>query len=313
MVSVVSSAGAEVWLLARAHPAALRRSTDELATALEAVHGERFAVWRTDELLFGIRGGRLVLRTLGGREIPAPKVVCVRQVPGSMHHDREVSLLRHLEGMGAVLVNPLAAHLRCRNKLGQLQELALAGLPVPDTLTYATAPLEGVVRSPGLDTPCVVKFVTGEKGKGVFLAPDGQLLRDLAGALARDVPVLFQEYVTASHGRDLRVIVIDGEAVTAEVRTSADGTLASNLARGGTATVCPGRFPEAEHLAVEAARVLGLAVAGVDLMFSSGKPDMICEVNSVPGWRPEMTQVVPAIVRCVGRRLTHRNHRNHQG
>lgn len=305
MAPAASTPAADVWLLAREHPAPLLRSTGELARALAAAHGERFAVWRTDELVFGVYGGRLVLRTLGGADIPAPKVVCVRQVPGSMHHDREISLLRHLERMGAELVNPLDAHLRCRNKLWQLQELATAGLPVPDTLSYATAPLEGVVRSPGLGTPCVVKFVTGRQGRRVFLAPDGHLLRDMAGSLAHDVPVLLQEYVAASHGRDLRVIVIDGEAVAAEVRTSTDGALVSNLARGGTATVCPGRYRAAESLAVEAARSLGLVVAGVDLMFTSADADVICEVNSVPGWRPEMTAVVPAVLRCVARRLGH--------
>lgn len=309
MAHAVTPASADVWLLARAHPAALMRSTDELTDALRAVYGHRFAVWRTDELVLGVRGGRLVLRTLGGADVPAPKVVCVRQMPGSMHHDREVSLLRHLERMGAALLNPLDAHLVCRNKLWQLQELALAGLPVPDSLSYATAPLEGVVRTPGLDAPCVVKPVTGYQGKRVFLAPDARLLREMAGALAQDVPLLFQEHVASSHGRDLRVVVVDGEPVAAEVRTACDSGLASNLARGGSATVCPGRYPQAEALAVRAARTLGLAIAGVDLLFAAADTYTVCEVNAVPGWRPEMTAVVPAIAACVARRLDGRGDR----
>src|SRR5439155_4574220 len=115
---------------------------------------------------------------------------------------------RHLEHLGAVLVNSAAAHEVCGNKVWQLQELAAAGLPVPDSLSYATAPLAGVVRSPQVRTPCVVKSVNGRNGAHVFLVEDGALLRALAGSLAQDVPLILQEYVAASHGRDLRVIVV---------------------------------------------------------------------------------------------------------
>ncbi|QHC22660.1 ATP-grasp domain-containing protein [Streptomyces sp. GS7] len=293
----------DIWLLVRAHPYGAIGTTAALADALTATYGSRFAVWHTSELLLGVQDGRLFLRTLGGQEVPAPKVVCVRQTPGSMHHDREVTLLRHLERMGATLINPLEAHLTCRNKVWQLQELALAGLPVPDSLSYTTSPLDGVVRTPGLDTPCVVKSANGHGGKQVFLAPDLTMLRDVAGSLAEEVPVVFQQYVAPSHGRDLRVVVVDGEAVAAELRTARDGALASNLARGGTATLCRGRYPEAEALAVRAAQSLGLTIAGVDLLFSATGEHTVCEVNAVPGWRPGMTTVIPAIIDCIDHRL----------
>lgn len=293
----------DVWLLVRERPVPLQGATRELADALAALHGPRFAVWHTDEFVFGVREGKLILRTLGGAEIPTPKVVCVRQMPSSMHHDREVTLLRHLERMGATLLNPLDAQLVCRNKIWQAQDLALAGLPVPDTLSYANAPLEGVVRTRRLGTPCVVKSVTGDKGKQVFLAPDADLLHGVAGALAQETPHLFQEYVSHSHGRDLRLIVVDGVSVAAAVRTSRDGGLTSNVGRGGTVTLCPGRYPEAEGLAVRAARAVGLAIAGVDLLFTSEDSYTICEVNAVPGWRPQMTAVTPAIIDCIDHRL----------
>ncbi|MEU3527621.1 RimK family alpha-L-glutamate ligase [Streptomyces sp. NPDC038707] len=303
---VVPGAGApaDVWMLVRHRPTALRRSTRELATALADAHGPRFAVWHTDELLFGVQGGRLTLRTLGGTELPAPRVVCVRQVAGPMRDDREVTLLRHLARMGSALVNTLDAQLTSRNKMWQLQELALAGLPVPDTLTYATAPLEGVVRSRDLGTPCVVKSVSGAKGGQVFLAPGPGLLREVAGSLAQETPFLFQEHVAASHGRTLRVTVVDGEPVGAVLHTSRDGALAANIAKGGTATLCTGRHPRAEELAVRAAHVLGLDIAGVDLLFDAEDTYTVCEVNAVPGWRPELTAVVPAIAACVARRLS---------
>lgn len=303
MARSVIGAPADVWMLVREHPAPLRRSTRELATALERIHGPRFAVWHTDELLFGIREGRLFLRTLGGLEVPPPSVVCVRQVPGSQRLDRESTLMRHLERMGATLINPLESQLICHNKLWQLQELALAGLPVPDSLSYATAPLTEVVGDTGLGMPCVVKPVSGMGGNGVFLAPDAQLLRDVAGNLTQETPFLLQEYVASSHGCDLRVVVVDGEAVAAEIRTSHERGLASNLARGGSAVLCHGRHPEAEALAVQAAKAVGLVVAGVDLLFTGPGSYTVCEVNAVPAWRPAMTGVVPAITACVARHL----------
>ncbi|WP_367130156.1 MULTISPECIES: ATP-grasp domain-containing protein [Streptomyces] len=298
---------ADVWMLVREHPATLHRATRELAAAFADAYGPRFAVWHTDELLFGVQGGKLVLRTLGGgADLPAPAVVCVRQMPGPMRSDREVTLLRHLERMGSTLINTVDSQLKARNKILQLHELALAGLPVPDTLSYATAPLEGVVRSPHLDTPCVVKSVSGAKGGRVFLARDPGLLQEVAGSLTQDTPFLFQEHVSHSHGRTLRVVVIDGEPVDAVLHTSGNGALAANISQGGSATLCAGRYPEAEELAARAARALGLDIAGVDLLFASEGTYTVCEVNAVPGWRPEMTAVAPAITACVARRLSAR-------
>ncbi|GAA3190537.1 RimK family alpha-L-glutamate ligase [Streptomyces ramulosus] len=302
-------APADVWMLVREQPSMLGNATQALATALAAAHGPRFAVWHTDELLFGVADGRLVLRTLGGADVPAPEVVCVRQMPGSMRDNREVTLLRHLERMGSTLVNRPDAHLLCRNKIWQLQELAAAGLPVPDTLSYATAPLEGVVRN--VAAPCVVKAVRGTKGHQVFLAPDQRLLRDVAGSLTQEVPFLFQEHVAASHGRTLRVVVVDGEPVGAVLHTSGGDALAANIGNGGSAALCSGRYPEAERIAVEAAAVLGLDIAGVDLLFTADDGYTLCEVNAVPGWRPAMTTVVPAITACIARRLAARGSVTH--
>ncbi|MET9296934.1 RimK family alpha-L-glutamate ligase [Streptomyces sp. NPDC003077] len=296
-------APADVWVLAREHPMGPRKGTRALVGTLEKIYGPRFACWHTDELLLGVRRGRLTLQTLGGADIPPPRVVLVRQAPGSMAQHRELTLLRHLEHLGAVLINPLPAHQLCGNKMWQLQELASAGLPVPDSLSYATAPLSGVVRSPRVTAPCVAKPVNGRNGTEVELLSDPGRLRAVADRPAPDVPLMFQEYVAASHGRDLRVIVVDGEPVAAKIRSSRDGALASNLTRGASAELCLGRYPEGQALAVRAARTLGATIAGVDLLFTADGGHTICEVNAVPGWLPTMTTVIPAITAYVDRVL----------
>ncbi|NJP82836.1 hypothetical protein HCK01_37150, partial [Streptomyces sp. AA8] len=74
-----------------------------------------------------------------------------------------------------------------------------------------------------------------------------------------------------------------------------------------SATLCAGRYPQAEQLAVRAARALGLDIAGVDLLFTSEDTFTICEVNAVPGWRPEMTAVTPAITARIAHALSTRH------
>ncbi|MGR6998854.1 hypothetical protein ACU686_13120 [Yinghuangia aomiensis] len=138
----------------------------------------------------------------------------------------------------------------------------------------------------------------------MFLARDAAILHDVQGSLADAVPFLFQDYVAHSHGRDLRVIVVDGRAVAAQVRTSSTSRLQSNVALGGNATGCLGLYPEGEALARDAARVLGLGVAGVDLLFEADGSFTVCEVNANVGWRAPLDDLVlPAITAACRSRL----------
>ncbi|MGW7413487.1 RimK family alpha-L-glutamate ligase [Streptomyces sp. NPDC054863] len=294
--------GGEVWLVLGAG-AAERPITERLAHALTGEFGDGFAVVRSDELLMGVRGGRLTLHDLSGRELAAPALAYGRVWTPVASADREITLLRHLEAMGTVLLNPAGAVLACLNKFWQLQQLALAGLPVPDTRTYADAPLGGAIGA-GVPQPCVVKAVRGQRGEQVFLAPDAAMLHGVQGCLGQEVPYLLQEYVGASHGRDLRVVVVDGRAAGAQVRTAADGEFRSNLALGGTATPCTGRYRDGEDLAVRAAGALGLGVAGVDLLFTPDGGFTVCEVNANVGWRRERQDITAALVAACRARLT---------
>ncbi|MFJ9841362.1 RimK family alpha-L-glutamate ligase [Kitasatospora sp. NPDC101155] len=292
---------AEVWLLIGTG-LYMPRIFGELNTALEREFGQRYAVVSTEDLLLGVKGGRLTLHDLTGRAVRTPKVVYARLSSPRVSTDREITLLRQLQEMGATLLNPPETVLACVNKFWQLQQFALAGLPVPDTLSYTDAPMSAVIRA-GVPEPCVVKAVRGQRGQQVFLAPDAAMLSAVHGSLRQDVPYLFQHYVASSHGRDLRVVVIDGQAVAAQVRTARDGGLQSNLAQGGTAELCLGRYRAGEALAVQAAKTLGLGVCGVDLLFGADGGFVLCEVNVNVGWREAMREVTPAIVAACRRRL----------
>ncbi|MEV5974865.1 RimK family alpha-L-glutamate ligase [Streptomyces sp. NPDC051921] len=276
--------------------------TSQLLDAFTSEFGQRATVVRSSGLVLGVEGGRLTLADTDGRPLSAPAVAYARLSTPRLSADREVTLLRHLAAMGTRLLNPAEAVLASVNKFWQLQQLAAAGIPVPDTRTHTDAPLEQVPAI-GLPAPYVVKAVRGHRGRRVFLAPDDAWLRAVAGSLDDRHPYLLQRYVAHSHGRDLRVLVVDGRAVAAVVRTAHDDRLVSNLAQGGTHTVCTGRYPDAEALAVAAADTIGLGVAGVDLLFEADGSFSVCEVNGNPTWQPDMPGVAEAVAAACRSRL----------
>ncbi|MEU3317029.1 RimK family alpha-L-glutamate ligase [Streptomyces sp. NPDC006662] len=277
--------------------------TGLIANALEGEFGDRFAVVGSGELLMGAGRDGLTLRGPDGRGLAAPRVAYGRVWTPGAGLGREIALLRHLEAMGSVLLNPADAVLACLDKFWQVQRLASAGIAVPETCMSAGGSLDALIGA-GLPQPCVVKAVRGHRGEQVFLARDTEALRAVHGGLAPDTACLFQEYVDSSHGRDLRVVVVDGRAAGAVVRTASGGEFRSNLALGASLTPCTGRYPQGEDLAVRAAAVMGLGVAGVDLLFAADGGFTVCEVNANAGWQPEMKGITAALAAACRTRLT---------
>lgn len=234
--------GADVWLVLGAGLSD-RPVTGLITEALAGEFGDRFAVVRSGELLMGAGQGGLTLRGLDGRGVAAPRLAYGRVWTPGAGVEREITLLRHLEAMGSALLNPADAVWVCLDKFRQMQRLASAELAVPETRMSAGASLEAVIGA-GIPRPCVVKAVRGHRGEQVFLAPDAETLRTVHDGLAPDTACLFQEYVGHSHGRDLRVVVVDGRAAGAVLRTATGGEFRSNLALGATLTPCTGRYPQ---------------------------------------------------------------------
>jgi ribosomal protein S6--L-glutamate ligase len=130
--------------------------------------------------------------------------------------------------------------------------------------------------------PHVIKLNEGTQGAGVMLTEKPSASRaaieTLRGLYAN---FLVQEFIAEAKGADLRCFVVGGEVVAAMRRQAPKGDFRSNLHRGGSAKAV--RVSEAEQAtAVRAASVLGLGVAGVDLIRSSRGP-LVLEVNSSPG------------------------------
>jgi ribosomal protein S6--L-glutamate ligase len=185
-----------------------------------------------------------------------------------------LSVLRQFEMMGVVALNESVAIGRSRDKLRSLQLLSRRGIGMPLT-GYAHKPddIKDVIKMVG-GAPLVVKLLQGTQGIGVVLA-------ETQKAAEVKADILVQEFIKEAGGSDIRCFVIDGKVVAAMKRQAPKGEFRSNLHRGGSSSLIK-ITPEERSTAVRAARIMGLNVAGVDLLRSNHGP-VVMEVNSSPG------------------------------
>ncbi len=193
-----------------------------------------------------------------------------------------VAVLRHIEQLGIWTANTGQGILQSRDKLHASQILARNRIPVPRTVYVRDIlDIEQAIDIVG-GLPVVVKVTQGTQGDGVFLRHTAFEVRNLVqGLLMTGKSVLVQEYIAESHGKDIRALVV-GDRVVACMRRRARGReFRSNYHLNGTVenVDLPPRYAEA---ACRAARVLGLNIAGVDLLEGNDGP-LVLEVNSSPG------------------------------
>ena len=192
------------------------------------------------------------------------------------------AVLRQFELMGSYTPNSSDAIARARDKLRSHQLLAAQGIGLPVTVfgdnPDDTVDLLSMLGPP----PHVIKLNEGTQGAGVMLTEKPSASRSVIEALrGLYANFLVQEFIAEAKGADLRCFVVGGEVVASMRRQAPKGDFRSNLHRGGSAKAV--RVSEAEQAtAVRAASVLGLGVAGVDLIRSSRGP-LVLEVNSSPG------------------------------
>ncbi|WP_206861541.1 30S ribosomal protein S6--L-glutamate ligase [Lysobacter changpingensis] len=192
------------------------------------------------------------------------------------------AVLRQFELMGTLTPNSSDAVLRARDKLRCHQLLAAEHIGLPTTVfgdnPDDTHDLLSMLGAP----PHVIKLNEGTQGAGVMLteklsASQG-VIEALRGLYAN---FLVQEFIEEARGADLRCFVVGGRVVAAMKRQAPKGDFRSNLHRGGTAKGVRASAAE-EDVAIRASRVLGLGIAGVDLIRSQRGP-LVLEVNASPG------------------------------
>ncbi|MCL4118247.1 UNVERIFIED_CONTAM: hypothetical protein GTU68_012148 [Idotea baltica] len=192
------------------------------------------------------------------------------------------NVMRHFELMGMFTVTKADALLRTRSKWMCYQLLAAEGVPVPKSILPNMALLDETLIRSHFSTPLIVKLLESTHGLGVILSETYNNASSTIEAFYRlKESVLVQEFIKESNGSDIRVLVVDGKIVATMKRQAKGGEFRSNLHRGATAQVEPLSKLESE-MAKRACKIMGLSVAGVDLLRSNHGP-MILEINSSPG------------------------------
>lgn len=214
-------------------------------------------------------------RVLSGFDAVIPRI-------GSSITFYGTAVVRQFEMMGVYTPNGSDAILRARDKLRALQLLAREGIDLPVTV-FGDNPddTRDLLTMLG-EAPYVIKLNEGAQGQGVMLAEKrGAALGMIEAFRSLYANFLVQEFIREADGADLRCFVVGGKVVAAMRRQAPEGDFRANIHRGGSASAVELTALESET-AVRAAQVMGLGVAGVDLLRSARGP-LVLEVNSSPG------------------------------
>jgi ribosomal protein S6--L-glutamate ligase len=215
-------------------------------------------------------------RKLNGVDVVLPRI-------GSSITDYGLAVVNQFDMMGVPVVNMAYAISRSRDKLRSLQFLSRHDIDIPKTvMARDPSQLETGLQIVG-GPPVVLKLIRGTQGIGVMLAETPAALESILHTIwSLGENILIQEFIAESKGRDIRALVLGDRVVAAMRRTASVGDFRSNLHRGGTGKIVP--LPEPyERVAVECARIMGLHLAGVDMLESKDGPKVI-EINSSPGF-----------------------------
>jgi len=192
------------------------------------------------------------------------------------------ALIRQFEMMGVYCMNRSLAVTRSRDKLRCLQLLSSKGLGLPITgFSHSPGDITDLITMVG-GAPLVIKLLEGTQGIGVVLAETNQAAASVIEAfLGLKANIMVQEYIKESKGADIRCLVVGGKVVASMERKAKPGEFRSNIHRGASSSIVE-LTPHERKTAVLAAQLMGLNVAGVDMLRSDRGP-LIMEINSSPG------------------------------
>jgi ribosomal protein S6--L-glutamate ligase len=192
------------------------------------------------------------------------------------------AVIRQFEVMNTFCLNDSAAISRSRDKLASSQLLAHKGIDLPIT-AFAHNPdnIDDLISEVG-GAPLVIKMVEGSQGIGVVLAETDNAARSVIQAfMGLNANIMVQEFIQEAAGSDIRCFVIGDQVVASMKRQGGEGEFRSNLHRGGSAAEVHLTAQE-RTTALQAAKIMGLKVCGVDMLRSNRGP-LVMEVNSSPG------------------------------
>lgn len=195
------------------------------------------------------------------------------------------SLIRQFELMGVKVVNGYHGVVQAKNKIGMLQVLNASGVPMPTTYVLRSSEYSEQIAEKIGSFPLILKSVTGSHGIGVSIIESARGLRSIVDMLVENEysePIILQEYVRESSGKDIRVIVVGGRVVAAMERIARKkGEFRSNFELGGKVRIAELTQKE-KNIAIKATEAFGLDFSGVDILRTKNGPKVL-ELNSNPG------------------------------
>jgi ribosomal protein S6--L-glutamate ligase len=191
-------------------------------------------------------------------------------------------IVRQFEINQVYCLNKSDAIIKSRDKLWTLQVLSGSGLGIPTTSFansfYETKDLIKLVGG----APLVVKLLEGTKGIGVVLAENTKAAESVINAFrSLKADILVQQYIKESKGKDIRCFVIGDQVVASMQRIAEEGEFRANIHLGGKGEAIE-ITDEERALAINATKLIGLDLAGVDMVRSNSGPKIL-EINSSPG------------------------------
>lgn len=192
------------------------------------------------------------------------------------------AVVRQFEQMDVYTPNTANGITNSRDKLRANQILSRHNIGMPaTTFVNSRADVRMAIEQVG-GAPVVIKLLEGTQGIGVILAPEAKIAESIVETLhSTKQNVLIQSFISESRGRDIRALVVGDRVVAAMRRVASGDEFRSNVHRGGTVEKVE-LTPEYEEAAVRSAQIMGLRVAGVDMLEGNDGP-LVMEVNSSPG------------------------------
>lgn len=199
--------------------------------------------------------------------------------------DKDVYLARHLELLGIPVFNSAESIKISDDKIRTYQLLATHKLPIPKTIIspkifFSTNNLNITFLDDAISElgfPMIIKEAFGSFGEQVYLIKDKQKLLSCVKEIIGK-PFVFQEFISTSYGKDLRLQVVGDQVVATMLRESKNDFRANITAGGSMSRYKPNE--EEIKIAVTATQAIGADFAGVDLLFGKDNKPIICEINS---------------------------------
>lgn len=227
------------------------------------------------------------------------------------------TIVRQFEMQGVWSAASSIAITRTRDKLRAAQILTKNGIDTPKTLVSRnTTDIDDLLGQ--LDLPVIIKLAVGTHGNGVVLADTKKAAKSALQAFylynEDGTNILLQEYIKESAGTDIRAFVVGNRVVASMQRKSLTDDFRSNLHKGGEGTIIK-LTDEEKKVAINAAKAMGLHIAGVDLMRSNRGP-LVLEVNASPGFGIEKItgrNVAEKIIEYIEHNATRKNSKDRVG